>query len=119
MRLFRLYADAAGRDHVEQLALKRQDNRRPKGEFSLLAVKGAFVRDGFFAGLSGWHTAPQRQYVVTLSGQWEIELRDGTKQSFGPGDILLAEDIHGEGHLRRVLGQQPAEYLVLPLAELS
>ena len=36
-----------------------------------------------------WHTAPRRQYVITLSGRGEIELSDGKKISLYPGRILL------------------------------
>ena len=27
-----------------------------------------------------------------------IEIGDGTQQTFGPGDIFLAEDLDGQGH---------------------
>lgn len=54
-----------------------------------------------------WHTAPHRQYVITLSGRLEFETRDGTKQIVEPGDILLAEDTSGGGHRWRLIDDQP------------
>jgi hypothetical protein len=54
---------------------------------------------------SDWHNAPWRRYVVPLSGRFEVEVSsDGTIKSFGPGDILLAEDTTGKGHKTRAVG---------------
>jgi quercetin dioxygenase-like cupin family protein len=54
-----------------------------------------------------WHTAPERQYVITLSGTLEFETHDGTRFELGPGDILLAEDTAGGGHRWRLVDDQP------------
>ena len=64
-----------------------------------------------------WHTAPRRQYVITLSGQSEVELGDGTKILLHPGHILLAEDITGQGHISRAVGTEDRISLFIPLAE--
>jgi hypothetical protein len=54
---------------------------------------------------SDWHNAPWRRYVLPLSGRFEVEVSyDGTIKSFGPGDILLAEDVTGKGHKTRAVG---------------
>ena len=55
---------------------------------------------------ASWHTAPHRQYVITLSGTLEFETRDGSR-FLGPGDVLLAEDTTGGGHRWRLLDDQP------------
>jgi quercetin dioxygenase-like cupin family protein len=54
----------------------------------------------------GWHNAPRRQFVVLLEGKEEIEIGDGTKRQFGPGDILLVEDTTGRGHKVRIIDDQ-------------
>jgi len=64
-----------------------------------------------------WHNAPRRQYVVTLSGESEVELGDGTKIRLYPGHILLAEDITGQGHISRALGSEDRISLFIPLPE--
>lgn len=53
------------------------------------------------------HPAPRRQYVITLQGQAELILGDGTSRLFIPGDVVLAEDITGEGHITKVIGEIP------------
>jgi hypothetical protein len=35
----------------------------------------------------------------------------------GPGDAVLAEDLTGQGHITRVVGDQPRFYALVPLAE--
>jgi hypothetical protein len=34
----------------------------------------------------------------------EIGIGDGTKRRFGPGDVVLADDLTGRGHTTRSLG---------------
>ncbi len=53
------------------------------------------------------HPAPRRQYVITLQGQAELILGDGTSRLFVPGDVVLAEDLTGEGHITKVIGEIP------------
>jgi hypothetical protein len=65
----------------------------------------------------GRHPAPRRQYVVTLSGQWDIEVGDGTVRRFKVGDVMLAEDLTGEGHISRVVGNEPHIFMTVHLAE--
>jgi quercetin dioxygenase-like cupin family protein len=56
---------------------------------------------------STWHTAPRRQYVVTLSGTLAFETRLGEEFTIAPGDVLLAEDTVGGGHRWRLVDDQP------------
>jgi hypothetical protein len=46
----------------------------------------------------------------------EVEVGDGTKRRFGSGDVLVAEDLTGKGHITRGVGQQPRVSLAVPLA---
>jgi quercetin dioxygenase-like cupin family protein len=64
-----------------------------------------------------WHPAPRRQFIVTLSGESEVELEDGKKVRLGPGTILLAEDTTGKGHISRAVGSQDRISLIIPLAD--
>lgn len=57
--------------------------------------------------LQDWHPAPQRQFVVILSGQLEIGFEDGSTKIFGPGDARLVEDTTGKGHTTIALGNEP------------
>lgn len=62
-----------------------------------------------------WHTAPETQYVITLSGTLEFTTRDGETFVLRPGDVLIAKDDAGSGHKWRVIDDQPwrRAYVVL------
>jgi uncharacterized cupin superfamily protein len=57
--------------------------------------------------LQDWHPAPQRQFVIILSGSLEITFEDGSKKVFGAGDARLVEDVTGKGHQTIALGNEP------------
>ena len=63
-----------------------------------------------------WHNAPRKQWVVTLQGEIEVELRNGSKKRFGVGSILLAEDLTGTGHATRIVSNESWKCLYLPFA---
>ena len=57
--------------------------------------------------MQDWHPAPQRQFVIILSGQLQIGFEDGSTKVFGPGDARLVEDTTGVGHTTIALGDEP------------
>lgn len=65
----------------------------------------------------GWHTGPARQFVITLSGQSEVEVSGGVHIAAGPGHINLIEDTTGKGHITRNFGPEPRLALTIPLAD--
>jgi hypothetical protein len=72
----------------------------------------AFARFDAFHGEP--HTASDPQWVVVLGGFIEVEVSDGTCRQFGPGELVLATDTHGRGHITRVVGDSPLEALSIP-----
>jgi hypothetical protein len=81
----------------------------PGGEtsgYKLLANAGAELRRAPPGRVADWHTAPRRQYVITLSGHGELEISGGKKISVGPGSINLVEDVTGKGHITRTVGNE-------------
>ena len=66
---------------------------------------------------SDYHTAPRRQYVVNIAGIAEFETADGTKVRMVPGDILVAEDLTGHGHIARSIGDEPRISQAIPMPD--
>jgi hypothetical protein len=66
-------------------------------------------------GFLGWHGAPTRQLVITLSGTLDFVNRLNEHFMIYPGDVLLAEDIAGTGHSWKLVGSDPwlRAYIVL------
>jgi hypothetical protein len=86
-----------------------------RGQTAAQPSEGVFYNRSPAGQDSGWHTAPRRQYVVGVAGTVEITLRDGTFKRFGPGDVLLAEDLTGSGHHTKVVGNEERISLMIPL----
>ena len=66
---------------------------------------------------TGWHTGPARQFVITLSGNSEVEVSGGVHVAAGPGHINLIEDTTGKGHITRNFGPEDRIALTIPLAD--
>ena len=119
--IFRVYTGADDKSHIEEIELPLQpfvDTEGAYGEGTpLQEVGGITFRVSPPGYVLEWHCAPRRQYTITLIGNAEIEVGDGTIQPVGPGDVLLAEDLTGQGHITRVVGSEPRFYAVVPLVE--
>ena len=119
--ILRIYSGHDGQSHVEEMPLAMQpfvDTEGAHGEGTpLQPVQGVTFRVSPPGYVLSWHCAPRRQYTITLAGEAEIEVGDGTVKHIGPGDVLLAEDLTGQGHITRVVGQQQRFYMVVPLAD--
>jgi hypothetical protein len=112
----RIYSGCDGESHFEDVEVPLHD-RGAIGRLSdLEAATGVVFRVTKSDYDYGWHNAPRRQYVVMLSGgRVEIEIGDGTTRRFGPGDILLAEDLTGRGHISRAIDAAPRVSLFVTL----
>jgi hypothetical protein len=62
------------------------------------------------------HPAPRKQWVVMLRGAIEVEVSDGTRRRFGPGELVLVTDTTGSGHITVTVGDPPVEALWVPQA---
>jgi hypothetical protein len=69
----------------------------------------AFVRFADFP--SQPHPAAEPQWVVMLRGVIEVQVSDGTSRRFAPGDLVLATDTTGRGHVTLTVGEPPHEAL--------
>jgi hypothetical protein len=115
MRITRVYTGDDGESHFEDLEIPLE-----RGRYGFLSgevpVTGVLFRETPIDGSLDFHVAPRRQFVVTMVGLAEVECGDGSKRRFGPGDVLLADDTWGHGHITREI-EGPRRSLFLPLPE--
>jgi quercetin dioxygenase-like cupin family protein len=98
--IVRIYTGHDGQTHFEDLPLPAEESHNVALQPGANLVFRCFPADYW----SDWHTAPRRQYIFILVGQMEIGIGDGTTRRFGPGDVVLADDLTGQGHTTRSLG---------------
>lgn len=116
MQITRIYSDTEGESHFEDVAIPLHD----AGEIGRLSQKhpaaGIIFRENDADYDYDWHTAPQKQYIIMLDGEIEIEVSDGEKRRFRAGDILLVEDTSGRGHKTRVTNNEPRRSIFVTVA---
>ena len=112
MSMNRLYTGADGQSHLEEL-----DPDSHPSLTTLQATKGIVFRTTPPGHFHDWHNAPRRHYVITLEGEVEIGLGDGTVRRFGAGHVTLAEDLTGRGHTTRVVGTKRRMTATIHLAD--
>ena len=115
MQITRVYTGDDGESHFETIDVTMSESRY--GSLSeLFDAEGVMFRTTPIGGELDFHNAPRRQFVVNLSGTVEIEVGDGTKLQLHGGDILLADDVTGRGHITRDV-EGPRHSLFIPLPE--
>ena len=112
MGFYRMYTGEDGHTRIEGLDLVGHPELG-----SLRPVKGVVFRESPPGNFSDWHPAPRRQFVISLAGELEIGLGDGSLHRFGPGDVRLVEDTTGYGHTTRVVSNGPSVTAVTPLED--
>jgi len=122
MKYTRLYSDATGESHFENLEAEFQTVYfappalpldvsvfEPAEQCAILMAKPSWTGD--------WHPVPYRQVHFYLSGKVEAETSDGEVRIIGAGEIAPVEDTNGKGHKSRVLGSKAAIITVVKLSE--
>ena len=117
MKITRIYSDAQGDSHFEEVEIALTD----QGEIGFLSeihdVTALQFRKVSPDYDYDFHCAPQRQYIVLLDGGVEIETSLGEKRQFPTGDILLMEDVTGQGHKTKNLEKKVRTSLFIHLPE--
>jgi hypothetical protein len=115
MKYTRLYTGPDGETHFEDLDLNFTGGGRA-GELSdLIRVSGIqFQRTkGGESTALDWHTAPRRQFILQLTHATERTASDGEVREFGPGTLILVEDVTGKGHITKSVQSGPDERVML------
>ena len=109
MGIYRMYTGTDNETHIEELPLSAHPEL---GE--LQTVKGMQIQQNAGGRFLDFHQAPNKRWLITLSGQLEIGLGDGTVHTFGPGDVRLIEDVTGHGHTTRYVTDHVSALMLLP-----
>ena len=116
----RVYADSNGTSHFGKGQLTvipdgHELHKKSTGRDYLLNLDGGkfyFVPANEYAD---FHSAPQRELVFVIKGSAEIVVSDGEAREFGPGDIVMIEDMTGQGHSSRTKDDQILFIIPWPL----
>ena len=114
MIITKIYTGEDKQSHMEDLEV--QENSVPN---QLQAVSSITFRSHEPGRFSDWHCESKRNYIITLSGEGEIGLGDGSIHKIGPGRVMLVEDLTGQGHTTKVSSTIPRITVAIPLTNQS
>ena len=109
MGIYRMYTGSDNETHIEELPLSAHAELE-----QLQSVKGLQIQQNAGGRFLDFHQAPNKRWMITLSGDLEIGLGDGTVHRFGPGDVRLIEDVTGHGHTTRYVTDHVSACMELP-----
>ena len=112
MIITRIYTGDDGQSHMEDFDIS--DHANPE---SLQSVTSIVFRINDPGRFSDWHCESRRNYIITVSGEGEIGLGDGSAHRIGPGRVMLVEDLTGQGHTTRVTSSVARVTVAIPLAD--
>ena len=108
MTMYRVFTDADGESHIEEMSLA---DRPELG--SLTNVSEVQVQEFDGSRHRDFHPLPERRLIIHMSGEVEIGASDGSKIVLRAGDVRLMEDVSGKGHTHNDLSPSSAVYVVL------
>lgn len=117
IKITRVYSDSSGHSRFEDIEVQLKEegeigflsDKIPASNVIFRKVKPTYDYD--------FHNAPQRQYIILLDGEIEIETSTGDKRTFKGGNILLMEDTTGKGHKTRNLQNKDRRSVFIILDE--
>jgi len=118
----RLYADAEGESHFEDLQADLNpiefvssapplylSHSSPASQFSFFGAPGGWQ--------SEWHPSSSRNLFMVVSGEWEVTASDGETRRFAVGSVLLVDDTTGKGHKSQVISTEDSLSVLVLLGE--
>lgn len=107
MKVTRIYTGNDNESHFEDLNYELLDSGDIGKLSKKIPVKEMILRETSGQYNYNFHTTPEKQFIILLDGEIEIENGHGEKRRFKAGDILLAEDITGRGHKTKSIDGKP------------
>lgn len=94
----RVYSDAYGESHFEDILIPMEKAGDIGSLSQAVPAKNIIFREVEPSYDYDFHNAPQRQYIILLDGEIEIETSLGETRRFKAGEVLFVEDVEGKGH---------------------
>jgi hypothetical protein len=115
MKVTRLYTGNDGESHFEDIDYPLTEVEPAEWRSEIIKAEEVFFRNSGSNYDTDFHNSPRKSLVINLEGYVDITVGDGSKRRFGPGSIILCEDISGRGHKSCAVNNQPRESIFINL----
>ncbi len=115
MKYTRFYTGSDGRSHFQDVDMPMKTSNPGRLSSEDTQAKLIAFRETSPNVVQAWHPEFRRQFGITLDGEVEIKLSDWTSRIFRTGDVFLAEDLTGQGHILRIIGEKPWRVALVPI----
>ena len=112
----RLWTGTDGQSHFEEGVIDLASGTHGDLLSGKMPVTTVSFQETASGGTLDWHTAPVRQFVITLSGTLDFQTRANKHFILKPGVVLLAEDTVGGGHSWQLIDAEPWRRIYVILA---
>jgi uncharacterized integral membrane protein (TIGR00697 family) len=102
-KIIELFAGQDNKSYFKEIIIK-PSIKHPLGLYSEKFKVSNMIFREFQPDMEfNWHNAPQEQYIIYLEGEVLVKSSGGESKIFKSGDILLAKDLKGQGHITKTL----------------
>ena len=115
MRIHNLYEDGLGQSHFRDIEVEWISEGRGGKLSERLPANGIIFRQVQPDYELDWHPAPRRQYIINLDAGVEITASDGEARIIDAGEVILVEDISGDGHMSKAINSQIRHCIFVPV----
>jgi len=114
MSITQIYSGEDGESHFSEFSSSiNEDQERVKSP--LYPAVGWDIGTGKPGWVADWHVARVPRVLIVLEGILEVEVGSGEIRKFEKGDVLVAKDTTGRGHISRVSGNKQLKTLTIPM----
>ena len=106
MNYVHLYTGPDGLSYFKDVEVPMTDRGQGTELSEIFGAKGMMLRRNTADYQLDYHVAPRKQFIINLTGTVEIVASGGETRQFGPGSIMLADDITGKGHISKALTEE-------------
>jgi MFS family permease len=111
----RIMSGADGKSYLDEITLPPAAGTDPSALVSRLYTTDTEVGISSPGTFIDWHRVSTPRLLIVLRGRMEVGLGNGRTYRFGPGDIVLAMDLTGQGHTSRMIGREPVMAMTVRL----
>ena len=115
MRIHNIYVDDSGETHWRDIEVEWAEERNGSKLSKRLPATGIIFRQTSGDYDLDWHPAPRRQYIINLDAGVQLTASDGEARVIGAGEVVLVEDISGQGHLSKSVNNQMRHSIFVPV----